>query len=270
MGPDPVPGHETDVHTLRTGAGRPLVLVPGVGADTGTWRPVLSALEAEREVIRVDLPGFGQTPMPPGVYDLAAVADALEVHLRSEDLGEADLVGSSMGARLVLELARRGVGRSVVALDPGGFWSSRQKTVFGATLTASVALVRALRPALPAVLGSPVGRTALLAQLSARPWALDGEYALREVQGLADAPGTSPALRALSTGPDQDGAPAGSLPGPVLAVWGAQDRVTPPSQARTLQERFPDAAVEVWERCGHFPHWDQPERTIETVLRHTA
>lgn len=258
------------MYTLRTGAGRPLVLVPGVGADTSTWSPVLAGLEAQREVVRVDLPGFGQTPMPTGEYTLSAVANALEEQLRTEGLEGADLVGSSMGARLVLEMARRGVGRSVVALDPGGFWSPTQKKVFGATLAASVALVRTLRPALPTLLGNPVGRTALLAQLSARPWAIDGDYAVREVRGLADAPGTSPAIRALSNGPDQEGAPAGSLPGPVLAVWGAQDRVTLPSQAGTLRQRFPDAAVEVWTSCGHFPHWDQPARVVETVLRHTA
>ena len=258
------------MYTLRTGSGRPLVLVPGVGAATGTWSPVLAGLEAQREVVRVDLPGFGQTPMPTGDYTMAAVADALEAHLRAEDLAGADLVGSSMGARLALEMARRGVGRSVVAFDPGGFWGPTQKKVFGATLAASVALVRTLRPALPALLATPVGRTALLAQLSARPWAVDRDYALREVQGLAESPGTSPAIRALSTGPDQEGAPAGSLPGPVLAVWGAQDRVALPSQASTLQQRFPDAVVEVWQGCGHFPHWDQPARVVETVLRHTA
>ena len=258
------------MYTLRTGLGRPLVLIPGVGADTGTWSPVLAGLEAQRQVVRLDLPGFGQTPMPSGEYTLNTVADALEAHLRAEDLTGADLVGSSMGARLVLEMARRGVGRSFVALDPGGFWSPTQKKVFGTTLAASVALVRALRPALPTLLATPVGRTALLAQLSARPWAVDRAYALREVQGLADAPGTSPAIRALATGPDQQGAVAGTLPGPVLAVWGAQDRVTLPSQARTLRQRFPDAAVEVWKGCGHFPHWDQPVRMSETVLRHTS
>ena len=258
------------MHTLRTGNGRPLVLVPGVGATTETWGPVLAGLEAEREVVRVDLPGFGQTPMPSGPYTLASVADALEAHLRAEDLTGADLVGSSMGARLVLEMARRGLGRSVVALDPGGFWSPAQKKVFGVTLAASVALVRAVRPALPTLLGTPVGRTALLAQLSAKPWAVPADYALREVQGLADAPGTSPAIDALANGPDQEGAPAGTLPGPVLMVWGSQDRVTLPSQATTAQERFPDAVVEVWKGCGHFPHWDQPARTVSAVLPHTA
>ena len=39
----------------------------------------------------------------------------------------ADLVGSSMGGRLVLGVGRSVVGRSVVALDSGGFWSPAQK-----------------------------------------------------------------------------------------------------------------------------------------------
>ena len=68
------------MHTLRTGPGRPLVLVPG--ADTGTWSPVLAGLEAQREVVRVDLPGFGQTPMPTGDDTFAAVAHAVEAHCR--------------------------------------------------------------------------------------------------------------------------------------------------------------------------------------------
>ena len=99
-----------------------------------------------------------------------------------------------------------------------GFGGPAQKEVFGATFAASVARVRTLRPALPAVLATSVGRTALLAQLSARPGAVDRDDAVRGIQGVAEAPVTSPAIRALSSGPDQEGAPAGSLPGPVMAV----------------------------------------------------
>ena len=258
------------MHTVRSGTGRPLVLVPGVGADSTTWRFILPGLSAEREVVSLDLPGFGRTASYSGEVTIGRYADDLESHLRREGLERADLVGSSMGARLVLEMARRGWGRSVVALDPGGFWSPVQKRVFGTSLAASVALVRALRPALPTLLATPVGRTALLAQLSARPWAIPADFALSEIAGLADSPGTSPAVRALASGPDQQGAPAGSLPGPVLMVWGTQDRVTLPSQATLAQQLFPDARIELWKSCGHFPHWDQPDRVVSTVLAATA
>ena len=63
------------------------------------------------------------------------------------------------------------------------------------------------------MLATSVGRTALLAQLPARPRAIDRDYAVREIHGLAEAPDTSPAVRALSTGPDQEGAPSGALSG---------------------------------------------------------
>ncbi len=232
------------MHTLRTGSGRPLFLVPGVGADTGTWSPVLARLQAQREIVGLDLPGFGQTAMLPGDYSLAAVADPLEAHLHREDLVEAELVGSSMGARLVLELAHRGVGRCVVALDPGGFWSPTQKTVFGATLTVSVALIRTLRPALPTLLVSPIGRTALLAQLSARPWALDRDYAVREVQGLADALGSSPRT-GLPPAPSRTGAGRVGRPRPSHAAQPGQiaETALPRRRGRSVEGVWPLPAL---------------------------
>jgi pimeloyl-ACP methyl ester carboxylesterase len=50
------------VHHIRQGSGPPLVLIPGTACDHRVWRPVLGALSARREVIALDLPGFGATP----------------------------------------------------------------------------------------------------------------------------------------------------------------------------------------------------------------
>jgi pimeloyl-ACP methyl ester carboxylesterase len=49
----------------RAGAGEPLVLLHGIGSHWQMWEPVLPALTARHEVIAVDLPGFGDSPMPP-------------------------------------------------------------------------------------------------------------------------------------------------------------------------------------------------------------
>ena len=72
----------------------------------------------------------------------------------------------------------------------------------------------------------------------------------------------------MSSGPDQLGAPAGTLPGPTLVVWGKQDRVALPRPAR-VAELFPDATVELGDSCGHFPHWDQPAQAIRFILDST-
>lgn len=176
-------------------------------------------------MVRLELPGFGHSPMLAGEVTVAAYADAVEAHLPAEGMQDTDLVGSSLVARLVVEMARRGLRRSTASLDPDGTWTAPQKKVFGASLAASVALVRTVEPALPTLLATmppkPVGRIALLAQLSARPWAPPAHFVLSELPGLADAPGSTPAIKALASGPDQQGGPAGSLPGPRCCWCGA-------------------------------------------------
>ncbi len=258
------------LHHVRLGTGKPLLLVHGLGASWQSWSTVVDRLAAEREVVAVDLPGFGETPPLVGKVSVATLADALVGFLEAEDLRSIDLVGSSMGARLVLELARRGVGGATVALDPGGFWSPGQLRYFNVSISAAIRLVRLLQPVMPAVTANPVGRTLLLSQLSARPWALPGPVALHELRSYAASPSFDAALRALVDGPLQAGAPAGSLPGPVVIGWGRKDRLLPPSQADKAAAAFPDARLVWFERSGHFPHWDEPEATARLVLTATV
>lgn len=258
------------MHYHRAGTGEPLLLVHGLGSTWRTWEPVLSGLSAERDVVAVDLPGFGQTPPLPGEVSVATLADALTEFIDAQGLTGVDLLGSSVGARLVLELSRRGVGGHVVALDPGGFWTPRQLKIFHASIGASIRLVRALRPVLPVLTANPVTRTALLAQLSVRPWALPRELVLRELRTWAASPSYDALLHTLVHGPLQEGAPAGSTPGRVTIGWGRQDRVTLPSQAARAVDRFPGARLHWFESCGHFPMWDQPEQTVRLVLDGTS
>ena len=254
---------------IRRGNGSPLLLVHGLGAGWRSWAPILDELAEHREIIAVDLPGFGETPPLTDEVSIARLTDSVADFIREQGLDGISTVGQSMGGRIVLELARRGVGGDTVALDPGGFWNNRELAVFGATLRPSIALVRALRGMLPALLRSPVGRTLLLAQLSARPWALAQETVLPDVRGLADSPSTGAAMDALTRGPKQQGAPAGTVPGRVTIGWGRRDRVTVPRQAARATELFPDAELHWFERCGHFPQWDAPHEATRLILDST-
>ena len=255
---------------VRRGSGSPLLLVHGLGAGWRSWAPIIDDLAERREVIAVDLPGFGETPSLTGEVSIATLTDSVVDFIREQELDGVSTAGQSMGGRIVLELARRGVGGDTVALDPGGFWSDRELVVFGATLRPSIALVRALRGALPALLGSSVARTVLLAQLSARPWALSRDTVLPDVRGLADSPATAAAMDALTKGPNQQGAPAGTVPGRVTIGWGRRDLVTVPRQAARATELFPDAVLHWFEACGHFPQWDAPHEAVRLILDSTS
>lgn len=258
-----------DMHFERFGAGKPLLLIHGLGSTWQTWEPVLPGLSAHREVIAVDLPGFGATPPLEGEVTIAGLADAISAFIDTHGLEGVDLLGSSVGARLVLELARRGVGGHAVALNPGGFWSPAQRTGFGLSIGASIRLIRALQPVLPALTRHRATRTVLLAQLSAHPWALDPDLVLGELRTWATAPSYDALLEALVQGPDQEGSTGAQTPGDVVIGWGRQDRVVTPSQAHRACQQFPDAELYWFDSCGHFPMWDQPAETVQLVLDRT-
>lgn len=260
----------TVMHHVRLGRGRPLLLIHGLGGSWQSWGPILADLAAEREVIAVDLPGFGETPPLPGEVSIATLADSVTRFLATHDLAEVDVVGSSMGARLVLELARRGAVGSVVSLDPGGFWQGWEETFFATSIGLSIRLVRLLQPVMPLITGSAVGRTLLFPQFSPRPWALSPVVTLEEMRAYAQAASFDPLLHSLVHGPRQQGAAPGSLRHPLTIGWGRQDRICLPQQAKRAMAAFPDARLHWFEACGHFPHWDRPRETVRLILRSTG
>lgn len=252
------------------GKGRPLLLIHGLGSSSRTWEPILSALTPHREVVAIDLPGFGNSPALPGPVSIASLTNAVEAFIHARGLGAIDVVGSSMGARMALELACRGHAGTIVALDPGGFWTTVQRRVFAVSIGASIALVRGLRRALPALTGNPLTRTLLLAQFSAQPWKLDPALVLTELRGYVDSPSIFPAFDALAYGPNQRGIPPGTTTGRIVIGWGRRDRVTVPSQSGRVADLFPGAELHWFDSCGHFPHWDQPGETSKLILEVTG
>lgn len=104
----------------RTGSGEPLLLLHGIGHHHQAWDPVLPVLAPERDVIAVDLPGFGVSPaLPDGVpYDLGSVVPVLGAFCEALGVDRPHVAGNSLGGLLALELGREKLVRSVTALSP--------------------------------------------------------------------------------------------------------------------------------------------------------
>lgn len=256
------------LHSERLGAGRPLLLVHGLGGSVRSWDLVAPALSQSRHLVIVDLPGHGRSAPLAGRQTIAAFADALSAYIEDEGLAGVDLVGSSVGARLVLELSRRGVGGDCVALDPGGFWRGWETRFFQTTISASIRLVRWLAPIMPFLAGNPVTRSLLLAQLSARPGRLPADVVLTEMRSLANTSVFDAMVDELANGPLQAGAT--SPPGRVTIGWGRSDRLLLPRQAHRAVAAFPGARLHWFADCGHFPQWDQPDETVRLILEATG
>lgn len=250
---------------VTRGAGKPLILVHGLGSSRNAWRFNTLALAQHRQLVLPDLPGHGESPAEADSGTFAGLARSFAAWLDAEGLAGADLVGSSMGARLVLEMARIGKAGAVVALDPGGFWAGWERDLVRTTLIASGALLRTLRPALPALARNGASRTMLLAQLAARPWALDGGFVAQELASLAATKTFDSLVRDLADGPPQSG-PAAPGTGLIAIGWGRHDRLCLPSQAKRAQAAFPEARLVWFAHSGHFPMWEEPERAVRLIL----
>jgi pimeloyl-ACP methyl ester carboxylesterase len=91
----------------RTGHGSPVyVLVHGIGMGRSVFADLVRELH-DGDVVAVDLPGYGEAPEPARVLTIERTADLLAAYLRARVGRPAVLVGHSMGAQVVLEVAVR-------------------------------------------------------------------------------------------------------------------------------------------------------------------
>jgi pimeloyl-ACP methyl ester carboxylesterase len=94
-----------------SGSGAPVLLIHGVGLSHHIWAPVIPHIAAGRRVITLDMLGHGASPRPregATLDDYAAQAFGLLDHL---GVGACCLVGFSMGALIVQQMALDQPGR---------------------------------------------------------------------------------------------------------------------------------------------------------------
>lgn len=242
----------------------PFVLIHGLGGDRHSWRPVIEGLTARRDVVVVELPGFGaSTPLPPEV-EPSPVALAAAVLRRLDEAGvsRAHVVGHSLGGWVALELADLVPSRvaSVTALTPAGFWAGPLEAREGR----AIAIGRLLSPLLPLLLASPSVRGGVLSGALGGPGRFGYRDALRIVRGYvaaADYARVNAAMRRRAFEVDRRLGPLAARV-PVTVVWADGDRVVQPPA-----ERAPEGVHQhVLPNAGHLPMYDQPERAVATLL----
>ena len=249
----------------RAGSGEPLLLLHGIGSRWQVWQPVLADLETAREVIAVDLPGFGASPMPPpgtpaGVSSLTPmVCDFLD------ELGlvAPHAAGNSLGGWIALELAKRGRARTVTALSPAGFQNAREAVFQRSTMWTTVRAARVAAPLAPPLLAPPLARRLVFAQLVAHAERIPHADAVGHLRALARAPRFDETLSAINADRFDGGE---QIEVPVTIAWGEHDRLLLPRQARRARSAIPGARLLMLRGCGHVPTYDDPPQIARVLL----
>ncbi len=240
----------------RTGHGVPLVLLHPLGADRHVWDAVIPHLRDRRDVIALDLPGFGQSPPLPGqAPGPRALAAAVAGHLASIDVDRPHVAGNSLGGWVALELGLSGAAASVAGIAPAGLWP--EPLVPKAAIAHRLA--RRLAPAAGRFAATRPGRSLLLSGAVAHPRRVPP----RAARHLVDAYGRAPDFVAVN-----DAMRAGRFEGlerircPVTLVWPDHDRLI--RRPVWVPDRIGNVVL---SGAGHIPMWDAPEALAEILVK---
>jgi pimeloyl-ACP methyl ester carboxylesterase len=248
----------------RSGSGEPLLLLHGWGSSRRDFAAVLPALTERFDVLNVDLPGAGRSPHLLERPTVAAITDAVERTLDAEDVGRVHVLGNSLGARVALELARRGRARSVVSIAPSGLNVLPERIFQGAGMAMARLAGRTAAPLMGPLSRSAIGRTALLLPLKTRPWSTSREEAIGAREGFAD---SRDWWRTVLWGLLLD-VPRGlgHIDCPVLLVQGTADWVAMGQTVRYLP-LIPRSRFRPLLAAGHAPQSDRPDTIVRLVDR---
>jgi 3-oxoadipate enol-lactonase len=247
------------VHAVVEGkADAPVVVLShSLGATLETWAPQVPALARAFRVVRYDLRGHGRSPVPPGPYDIGDLGEDLVALLDRLQIARAHLVGLSLGAMASLWVAARHpsrVDRLVVCctsakMGPPESWSARAAAVRagGMGAVADAVVARWLTPAFAA--HEPARVAELRAVVAATP--ADGYVACCGV------------IERMDLGPE-----LGAIRAPTLAVAGAEDPATPPTDLGRIAAAIPGARLEIVAGAAHLANLEQPAKITELVLSH--
>lgn len=269
------PVGDAELSVLVAGdAARPVVLLHGIPSGAELWRGVAAGLaDAGFHALAPDLPGYGQTRLPPaGGHSLAGSAELLARWLQGSGLGPVWLVGHDAGGAVAQLLAvrhRHAVGwltltNSIV----DGSWPAPRARI--SVLAARLHLVSAaarlrlvpnpyMRWAVRRSFADP--RSASPAELDRVVW--DSKFS--DPEGRSSLERSLVALSALDTAEAAAGLPELDLP--CQLVWGMEDPYQRWSVAgRRLRELLPNAAVTQLDGCGHFTPLECGDRLLSTML----
>ncbi len=233
-----------------TGEGRPVLALHGWSGSVKSFWPVAERLAPlGYEVHLIDLPGFGQSDLPPQVWGVEDYQRFVVAYLDDRLIDCAAILGHSFGGRVGLVLAAEHPERvtKMVLADAAGL-----RTSLGLRQQTRNFFARTLRQTLN-ILG--------MENLRAR-WqnGYNRRYASEDF--LNAGPLRETFVRVI----EQDlSTYAQRVKAPTVLVWGSLDKDTPLWQGRRLEQLIPDAGLIVFEGAGHFSYLERLNDFVRIV-----
>lgn len=224
------------VHFVSGGEGEPLVLVHGLAGRSEDWFALIPLLIQDGyRIYALDLLGYGQSARPDADYSISFEENVVREFMDSQNLGQADLAGWSMGGWISLKFAADHPERvhKLILLDSAGlkFDAVNAPLLRPRTEAGLAKMMQVLTPHPPTIPGFYARD--LLRDFAREDWIIDR------------------ALKSMYSGKDLMDGKLDSVTMPVLLIWGKQDVLTPPSIGEEMHQWMAHSQLVVVDGCGH-------------------
>jgi pimeloyl-ACP methyl ester carboxylesterase len=264
--------HGHRVAYRKAGDGPVIVLIHGITSNSQTWNRVIPSLARHFTVIAPDLAGHGGSDKPKGDYSLGAHASGVRDLLLTLGHEQASIVGHSLGGGIAMQFSYQFPERCerLALVDSGGLGRDVSLLLRAATLPGSEFVLPLLAATRLLDVGEGVGR--LLGRVGLRV-RTDLEEMARGHATLSDAGARAAFVHTLRSVVEPGGQRIDASNRlylaehiPFLLLWGERDSIIPVSHGRATHVKLPGSRLEVFERSGHFPQLDEPERFIDVLV----
>ena len=254
------------VNVVELGSGPAMLFVHGLMGCWQNWLEQLPHFARAHRVIALDLPGFGQSPLPPsGEVTIPGYARTLDALLERLGVASAVVVGNSLGGFVAAELAlavparvERLVLVSASGLSPAHV--KRDPTEIAPHVAAGVLARAAIRREW--IFRRPRLRDAFAGYIIRHPGRLPADLLYEQLEAAA-APGFLPATLSSMQFHIEDR--LAEIDTPTLIVWGDDDKVVPPQDGPRFAAAIPRSELVWFDDTGHVPMLEHPARFNRVV-----
>jgi pimeloyl-ACP methyl ester carboxylesterase len=248
---------------LDQGQGRPVILIHGFGGSMWQWEHQQTSLSSQYRLITPDLIGSGLSAKPDIDYLPEQSLEYFVGFMDALHIGEAVLVGNSMGAGLAIGMALTHPERvSKLILVDGLPAHVRERLT-------SASIKRALDSSAPSWLVSLGNRLfggmmieSVLKEIVHDPTLLTSAVIERSNRNRQRPGLIRPLMTVRDTLPLWEAGFAkriGDITHATLIVWGEEDRVFPVAVGEDLQRTIKGSLLVRIPRAGHIPQWERPD-----------
>ena len=246
------------IHELHDGGGVPVVLLHPFPFDSRIWAPMANSLPFGVRAIAVDLPGFGKSDLGALAPSVDLAADAVYETLTAHGVGNAVVVGWSMGGYVALALAERHPGFvSGLGLVGSKAQADDEATVANrARIAREVEMGQSVQPVM-ALLGQILGPTSLARRRALLPTV---EAWIRSQHPAA----VVWAQRAMARRPDRTHV-IENFPGPVAIIVGSEDHLSPVEHSQAMHQHAKNGSLTIVPEASHLLAIEDPKAVAAAI-----